>query len=337
MQQGQTRRLRTDGEADRPDASIVVATHNRARRLSDLIEAVRAQSHPRERFELVVVDDGSSDETAAVLDGAVAGGGLELRVIRLAGSAGRATAREHGWRAARGALIAFTDDDCVPDSDWLAAGIEACRAHPGAIVQGRTEPIGEELESISPWRLAFTRTIRVAELDPGFATCNVFYPRDLLERVGGFDVERYGRVHGGEDSDLAWRAIAAGARGTFAPEAIVRHAVNWLGPVGKLRLAAGWELRVYADHPGLRRAHFTRGLFWKHSHYLLVRALAAFALPRRVRFLGPWLVAPYARHLLARGRIEGGGPVLAPYYMLHDLVELVTVARAGLRHRTPML
>jgi glycosyltransferase involved in cell wall biosynthesis len=319
----------------RPDVSIVVATHNRAPRLASLLEAVRAQSLASERFELIVVDDGSADETAAVLERAAEAG--ELQVISLPQSVGRAGARERGWRAARGPLVAFTDDDCEPHSGWLEAGLATAAEHPGAIVQGRTEPIAAELEAVPPRRRPFTRTIRVDALDPGFATCTVFYPRELLERVGGFDLERYGRVHGGEDSDLAWRAIATGARATFAPQALVRHAVADLGPAGKLRVAASWQLRAYADHPGLRRAHFSHGIFWKPSHALLVRALLALVLPRRLRFAAPFLVAPYARYLLARGRLEGGGLPAAPYYALLDLVELVTVARTGVRHRTPML
>lgn len=318
-------------------ASVVVATHNRATSLARLLEGLRAQTLAPGEFELVIVDDGSRDDTAAVLARASAQCRPELRVIALPESVGRAGAREHGWRAARAPLIAFTDDDCEPAPGWLAAGLAAAAAHPGAIVQGRTEPIRPELEATPNHRLPFTRTIRIGELDPGFATCNVFYPRELLERVDGFDLERYGRVHGGEDSDLAWRAIGAGARATFAPAALVYHAVSDLGALGKLRLAAAWQLRVYADHPGLRRAHFSGGLFWKPSHALLVRALLALVLPRRLRFAAPWLAAPYARYLLARGRLEGGGPLAAPYYALLDLVELVTVARTGVRHRTPML
>lgn len=322
---------------ERPDVSIVVATHNRAARLESLLTALAAQSLPRERFELVVVDDGSGDATARILERSAAARELQPQVIRLPTSVGRAGARERGWREARAPLVAFTDDDCEPDPEWLAAGLAAAARQPGAIVQGRTEPIAAELEAVPPHRLPFTRTIRVTELDPGFATCNVFYPRELLERIGGFDVDRYGRVHGGEDSDLAWRAIGAGARATFADDAIVRHAVADLGPLGKLRVAAQWELRVYADHPGLRRAHFSNRVFWKQSHALLVRALLGLVLPPRLRFVAPWLVAPYARYLLARGRVEGGGPAAAPYYALLDLVELITVARTGIRHRTPML
>ena len=322
-----------------PRVSVVVATHNRAAQLPALLAGLRAQSVDPGTFEVIVVDDGSTDGTARLLAAAAEREDLPLRAIARTRSGGPATAREQGWRAARGALIAFTDDDCIPESGWLAAGIAAAGDTDSALVQGRTEPPEGEFERLGPFEKPFTRTIRVRELDPAFQTCNVFYARVLLERIDGFDTAAYGREPGGEDSDLAWRAIEAGAEPVFCEAAVVRHAVNRLGPAGKLRVAARWTtpLRVYVRHPELRRAHFTHGIFWKGSHYLLVRALLAAALPRRLRFLSPWLVVPYLRHLIARGRVEGGGPLLAPYYVLHDLVELVTVIRAAIRYRTLML
>jgi glycosyltransferase involved in cell wall biosynthesis len=323
--------------ATTPRVSVVVATRNRADRLRDLLAGLRAQTLDSGEFEVVVVDDGSDDGTADYLAGEGAAAGLRLEPLSLERNRGRAAAREAGWRAAHAALIAFVDDDCVPDPRWLEAALDAHRTTPEAILQGRTEPIAAEVAATGPLRRPFTRTIRVESLDPGFQTCNIFYPRVVLERIGGFDTDAFGLVHGGEDSDLAWRAIATGARAAFVEDALVSHAVNWQGPLGKLRFAAGWELKAYARHPGLRRAHFTHLVFWKHSHYLLVRALLAAALPRRLRFLAPWLVVPYLRDLIARGRVEGGGPLMAPYWILHDLVELVTVVRAAIRYRVPML
>ncbi len=142
----------------------------------------------------------------------------------------------------------------------------------------------------------------------------------------------------GEDADLAWRAIEAGAQTAFAAEALVRHAVEPLGAVGKLRAAARVDLRVYARHPRLRDAYFVRRVFWKGSHYLLVRALAGAPLPPPACCpVRAWLAVPYAVHLVERGRVEGGGPPLAPYYLLHDLIELAAAARSALRYRAPML
>jgi glycosyltransferase involved in cell wall biosynthesis len=325
------------GSGAGPDVSVVVATYNREARLRALLDALRAQTLDADRFEIVVVNDGSADGTAELLKQAVALPGPALQVVNRPQNGGRATARQDGWRTASAPLIAFTDDDCLPDPGWLEAGLRAADEHPGAIVQGRTQANAAELEAITPSRRAFARTIRVDALDPTFQTCNLFYPRELLEQVGGFDVDSFGRVHGGEDSDLAWRAIEAGASAHFAPEALVTHAVADLGPLGKLRVAAGWEVLAVARHSELRARLFERGIFWKGSHRLLVRALLGLALPRRLWPLRLWLALPYLRHLRQRGEVEGGGLAMAPYYAVYDLVETTAVARGAIRHRTPML
>ncbi len=180
--------------------------------------------------------------------------------------------------------------------------------------------------------------MNVSELDPAFQTCNVFYPREVLERVDGFDTERFERL-GGEDSDLAWRAIESGAPAVFAREALVYHAVANLGPIGKLRVAARWTpaMLAYVRHPGFRRAAFKKGIFWKGTHYHLVRALVGLLAPRRLRFLRPWLVGPYVVGLVERARVDGASPLALPYYVIHDLVELWAVGRAAVRYRSPML
>jgi glycosyltransferase involved in cell wall biosynthesis len=316
-----------------PEISVVVATYNRARRLGRLLDGLRAQTLDRSRFELVIVDDGSSDETAAVLEAASREGDLDFTVISHAVNEGRAKSRQDGWRASRADLVAFTDDDCRPDPAWLEAGLAACEASRGAIVQGRTEPDPQEIGRLGP----FSRTVRVVAYDAAFQTCNVFYPREVLERVGGFDVEAFGRVHGGEDSDLAWRAIKQGAAAVFDPAPLVHHAVNELGPLGKIRLCAGWSLLAYARHPELRRAHFANGVFWKRTHVWLAQAVVGLLLPRRAWPLRIALSIPWARSLYARGKLEGGGPALAPFYAACDVAEMYACVRNSAAHRTLIL
>ncbi len=316
-----------------PEISVVVATHNRSRRLERLLTGLRAQSLDADRFEVVVVDDGSADDTADVL----ARAGAEwpaMTVITRARAAGPATAREEGWRAATGGVIAFTDDDCVPDPRWLEQGLTAIGENSGTFVQGRTEPDPTELDEMGP----FSRTIEVAALHPAFNTCNIFYPRALLEQVGGFDDEAFDGAPGGEDCDLAWRAIATGARPVFEPDALVHHAVDRVGPLGMLRVAARWTtpMLAYARHPELRR-DFVGGIFWKRTHYWLARTVLGLLLPARLAPLRNWLMYPYLRNIWARGRVLGGGPLLAPWYVLLDLVETLAVARAALRYRRLML
>ena len=316
-----------------PVASVVFATKDRSARLRDLLDALRAQTAGSERFEVVAVDDGSRDQTRAVLAEAAAAGDLRLQVIRHESSRGPAAARNAGWRAASGPLIAFTDDDCRPEPQWLEAGLAAWQGDPDRFVQGITEPDPREAHLLGP----FSRTLRVTRLGPHYQTCNVFYPRALLERLGGFDQEAFPGLSA-EDQDLAWRCLDAGATAVLAPDARVLHAVHRVGALGRLRVAWRWHeaVQVYARHPA-RRGELTYRVFWKKTHYLIVRALLGFLLPRPLRLLRFWFFAPLAPAYLQRARHEGGPPWLAPYFVLHDAVETVAVVRGALRYRTPVI
>jgi GT2 family glycosyltransferase len=316
-----------------PEVSVVIPTRDRAARLAAALEALRAQALDPKRFEVVVVDDGSSDGTEALLASAAAGDGAPaVRSLRLTGQ-GPAAARNAGWRAARAPLIAFTDDDCEPTADWLDELIRAAAASPGAIVQGATGPIPRESELLSR---PFSRTRVIDGPSPWFATCNIAYPRELLERLDGFD-ELFPEALG-EDTDLGWRALEGGARVEFAPAAVVHHAVEDLGPAGYMRHALRGAYAVYAfrRHPGLRARTLRYGVFRNPSLARLALAIAGLLLARRSR-IAALLVLPYARNLLGRSIASGGGPALVPYLLAYDLVQAYTSLRGSVRHRTLVL
>ena len=262
-----------------PQVSIVVVTHKRAARISRLLDSLRAQTLATSEFEVLVVDNNEpGDATSSVLARARERGDLDLRVLGGDRVLSLAAARNLGWREARAPLVGFLDDDCHAAPEWLSAVLLAAEADPGAVFQGRVEPDPADAHLLGP----FSRTVHVSSPSPYFNT-NVFYPRELLERLGGLDEVAYAvSLGGGEDTDLAWRAIEAGAPTTFAPDARVYHPVEHIGPMGKLGVAARWRTIpvTYQRHPRLRRADLDYGIFWK-NHYLLVRALIALALPRR--------------------------------------------------------
>jgi glycosyltransferase involved in cell wall biosynthesis len=313
-----------------PLVSVVVSTHNRAARLARLLEGLRTQRLARDRFEVIVVDDGSGADTGELLRRWEHSDELELRVIRSGEPVGPAAARNTGWRAAMGELIAFTDDDCVPEPSWLVAAIEAQRQAPGAIVQGKTIPDPSEAAAFG----LFSRSVRVDSLGPQYETCNIFYPRDLLERLGGFD-ERFGTRPAAEDTDLAWRAIASGAKPLYAPESVVFHAVEALSAGAALRLPARWSaaMRVFADHPGTR-AMLYRGVFWNVWHYLLWRSLAAMLAPSWLRRM---ILTLHLVQLRKRARAARSSALAIPFLLVYDLVECWAVARGAVRHRTLVL
>ncbi|MEA2388051.1 MAG: hypothetical protein QOG41_824 [Thermoleophilaceae bacterium] len=313
-----------------PAVSVVVATRDCAARLRVLLESLAGQTV--RDFELVAVDDGSVDSTRRLLAEEVERGRLSLRVVRREVAGGPSAARNDGWRVASGSLVVFVDDDCRATRGWLAAFVREA-GDGGAILQGRTLPDPAEASSLGP----FSRSLWVESPGPYYQACNIAYPRALLERLGGFDADAFPMV--GEDTDLAWRALAAGAEIGWVPEALVHHAVARLGALGKLRSAARWtpSIRLFARHPALRAEHLTYGVFWKGTHYLLVRAIAGLALRRRAPLLALWLAAPYVRNLLDRGHVEGGGPAAAPFHALCDVVEVGAVARGAARYRTCVL
>ena len=311
-----------------PLISVVVPTRDRPTRLAKLLEALRAQRLDGGSFEVVVVADGASTGTRELLSQELPRGGPALRVVAHDHSRGPAAARNAGWRAARAPLVAFTDDDCVPTPGWLNAGV--AQLSPGTIVQGVTLP--DPAEAAADGLLS--RTLRVESLGPQFETCNIFYPLSALEELGGFD-ERYGMTPGGEDTDLAWRALDAGYTAVLAPEAVVFHAVDHLGVRGMLRVAARWSapMRSLADHRQAR-AMLYRGVFWNVWHYLLWRSILALAGPAWLRRM---VVTRHLLELRKRGRAEGAGAWCVPFLLVHDLVECWAVARGALRYRTLVL
>lgn len=315
--------------------SVVVATRDRPGRLRRLLDSLRDQTV--DDFEVIVVDDGSVRGTPELVRREAEGEAERplpaFRGVRRETAGGPSAARNDGWPLARAPLVAFVDDDCVATPGWLEALLAGASAAPGAVVQGRVLPDPREAGRLGP----YSRSLWVESPGPYYQAANILYPRELLERLGGFDADAFPFV--GEDTDLAWRAKALGAPFEWAPDALVHHAVRRLGPVGALRMATRWtpSIRLFARHRELRAEHLTHGLFWKGSHYLLVRALLALALRHRARWLALWLGAPYARHLLLRGAHEGGGPAAAPFHALYDLVELAAVARGAVRYRTPVL
>jgi glycosyltransferase involved in cell wall biosynthesis len=331
MRTGRTarRRLRIT-PVPQPLVSVVVATCNRPQRLARLLQSLRDQTLPAEAFEVVVVDNGSGPDTEQLLDAERARGGLQLRTIRHTITRGPAGARNAGWPTASAPLVAFTDDDCAADRDWLQAALAVHREHSGAVIQGRTEPDPAERSGDG----LFSRTVRVSHLGPQYETCNIFYPLDVLQSLGGFQ-ESFDPSPGGEDTDLAWRAIEAGRETVFATDALVFHAVEPLGPRGTLRVAARWTptIRVFADHPQTRSMLY-RNLFWNVWHYLMWRSLLALFGPRWLRRM---ILTLHLLQLRKRAQSAGAGIGVVPFLIVHDLVEASAVVRGAVRYRTPVL
>jgi glycosyltransferase involved in cell wall biosynthesis len=315
-----------------PRISVVVATHNRRERLAALLRSLGEQTADPGSFEVVVVDDGSADGSAELVAAEREAAPYELTLIARERAAGPARARNEGWRAARGGLIAFTDDDCEATPDWLERCLEAADGE-ATIVQGKTAPNPGELDAAGP----FSVTRDVDGSGPWwFETCNIVYPRPLLERLDGFD-ETFPEPLG-EDTDLGWRALAAGATRAFVPEAVVHHAVEDLGPARHLRgaLLGADGVLIFKRHAALRADALTWGFVRNHAHLRLLVAIAGLWLARRFR-PAALLVFPYLKLLGWRAARAGATFDVTPYFVLYDVLTLWTTVRGDLRHRVLVL
>lgn len=285
--------------------SVIVPARDAAPTLRRTLEALSAQRLDVP-YEVIVVDDGSRDETPAIAETYAS----LVRLIRNDSSLGPGGARNRGVAESSGSVLAFTDADCFPEPQWLARGVQALET--ADVVQGRVDP--DPTVSRTP----FDRTLWVEDDGGFYQTANLFVRREMFNAVGGFrdwalerprrrrDAtdrrrRRATRTPIGEDTLFAWSARRLGARSAFAETAVVHHAVvpgtvtddmadrwHWA------RDMAGLARLV----PELRERQFHRRVFfnaWTAQFDLAVGGVLLAAVTRRpVPLLA---VAPYGWRL----------------------------------------
>jgi glycosyltransferase involved in cell wall biosynthesis len=195
--------------------SVVVPAFNAQETIGDCLDSLLAQTYAEQAFELIVVDNDSTDATGDVLR-AYEG---EIRILHER-RRGAAAARNTGIAHARGEVVAFTDADCTADRDWLRniveplfdrsigiVGGEILAADPCNAVERFAVQVHDNRKSIEVFR------------PPYVITMNCCAPRAVLERLNSFDV----RFRRAQDVELSYRAVQAGYRLVFRPAAIVYH------------------------------------------------------------------------------------------------------------------
>lgn len=310
------------------EVCVVCPTYQRADLLPRLVEALEAQTYPAHLIEVRIVDDCSSDDTATVLADLATRSTLRIVPMTTGENSGPARARNVGWQATGAPLVAFTDDDCVPCPDWLAAGVAALVQAPDAgVAQG---PVARPPVPLGPWSV-------FREHDgptPYFEGCNVFYRRAALADTGGFaeDIAWYG-----EDAEAGWRVLDAGWDRTFAPGAVVVHDVAERG--------VGWHIRngylernlvgVGARHPRFAAEAYWRPWAWKRETAAMGLAVLGLLGALRARPLAllalPWLWLRWPRRGLR------SMPLLGPQRAAVDLAQLAGHVVGSVRHRRVVL
>jgi len=280
-----------------PDVSVVIATKDRAPALRRALASFAAQEQAPP-FEIVAVDNGSSDETAAAVRELARDAPYPLRYEFVA-RPNRGAARNAGIARATGRVVAFVDDDVVVPPGFVAAHAAAhARARTTAAVSGPILNVPDAAARPKPSLANYSGAF--------FCTCNVSVPRESLSAVDGFD-EGFDR-YGWEDTELGLRLRRAGVRRVFAWPAYLYHVkpprletldVVLQKTVERAQMAA----RFVRKEPGLR-AKLATGAYalnvWRSALLAPAWSLAryrALALDERV---------PAALRALARGQYLDG-------------------------------
>jgi GT2 family glycosyltransferase len=206
-----------------PFFSIIIPTFNRPSPLTHCLQSLARLDYPRDRFEVIVVDDGSESPAKVV----VSPFSNRLNVTLIAQThSGPAIARNEGATHAKGDLLAFTDDDCTPAAEWLQALAVRFNETPDNMIGGRTLNLflHNPFSTASDLLIRYLYTYYNANPDQAhfFTSNNLTLPKDSFHRIGGFDMA-FPRA-GAEDREFCERWLRHGFRMTYAPEALIYHA-----------------------------------------------------------------------------------------------------------------
>lgn len=221
--------------------SVIVATRNRQALLAQTLEALAGQSWPRDRFEIVVADNGSTDGTRAVVDRALATPSAPAIRYLFVADPGKSRAVNTALDVARGDILAFTDDDVTPDGRWIERLVAGMAETGAEFAAGRLMPRWELPPPawISPAlygvlavpdnggrRLLIGRGLNEHVIPIG---ANMAVHATAMRRVGGLRAD-LGKLEGslrtGEDHELFLRLLHAGYRGVYEPTAVAGHWVS---------------------------------------------------------------------------------------------------------------
>jgi len=192
------------------EASVVIATRDRAGFLRECLARLARQT-AKGRFETIVVDNGSTDETEEVIGQAGAGGSRARGIF--VPEPNRGKARNAGVSAAQGGIVIFCDDDTLPPDGFVDAHLRASASSPNCVVSGPIINVRDAAHLVAPGPRNFSRAF--------LCTCNASVARKDLEAVGGFD-ERYD-LYGWEDTDLGVRLREHGVGRAWSWDAYIYH------------------------------------------------------------------------------------------------------------------
>ncbi len=250
--------------------SIVIPTYNRLASLKRALASIYAQPFPKERYEVIVADDGSSDGTWEWIEEQRAEGLLPLRQEHL----GQGHARNNALKHARGRYVAFIDDDCVVDGHWLELLAAAFQSTGSDAVGGSV--INAESDNVWAWTSQEIVNFFAARAPALLPANNIAYRKSVLDELGGFD-PRFRAGVAAEERELNQRLLWRGAKMFVEPAARVYH-YNRVSLFSFLRQQYGYGggayifYRLAGEGSGKKVRHFPLRVYRRlFIHFLRVR------------------------------------------------------------------
>jgi GT2 family glycosyltransferase len=253
----------------RKKISVVIPTHNRAPLLMNCIYALTRQSFKKKDFEIIIVTDGPDKATCNMLSRLASITFLpEIRCLSLSKKSGPAAARNLGWRMAEAPLVAFTDDDCIPDEDWLARYYEAYEQAGSELIvfKGKVVvPLSDEPTDYEK------NAANLATAD--FVTANCACTKEALQLIGGFD-EDY-TMAWREDSDLEFAFLQAGIGIVKVKQASIVHPVRRMrwGVSIREQKKSMFNALLFKKYPSLYRRKIRNSALW--NYYAMIGSFIA--------------------------------------------------------------
>jgi glycosyltransferase involved in cell wall biosynthesis len=290
--------------------SIIICTRNRCARLQLMLASIaEAEAPPGMELELVVVNDGSTDDTNAVVNTFAAKAPFRVSLVQQEGR-GLAAARNRGLREAGGDLLLFLDDDCVVSREYLCEAVARFAADDRLVLRGGRVLLGDPADAPITIRTSLKKERLLSRRDPaGFVLgANMAMTRAVADRIGPFD-ERFGAgglLRAAEDTDYLVRAQVAGIAVEYVPDMIVYHHHGRRTPEAVLGVYRNYGV----GNGALTMKHALRAPWLARARYWTVRNAV------RERFGGP-LFAPDLG--LSNGRVAAHNLIGAWLFILAKL------------------
>ena len=319
-----------------PRVSVIVPTYMRADSLRLAVKSLFEQDLPHSDYEVIVVDSSPEQDALIALRELASSAPCRLRCF-VKKAEGPGASRNMGARNARGAFLAFMDDDCQATPQWLSGALPGFTDGIG-IVQGRTLPDPKGKLGV------FVHYIIIDKETALYETANILYRREAFEQVGGFrnkDATPDSKTPtGGEDVILGWKVKRAGWQVRFVPEALVYHAVLPITPREWL-----WQKRhllwpgLVRDVPELRHEVMFGGYFLNAAHagatLLLLGILGCLVTPWSLLLAIPYFAIRASEpSKTLRGPLKLARPLV---YLGRDVVGVCGLAVASIRDRCLLL